>query len=669
MPADEQLLLRIRKNWARAEEEEHEFRREAVIDLEFSAGINQWPEEIQRQRAQDQRPCLTINRLLPSIHQVVNGIRRNKSTATVSPVEEGDVETAEVATGIIRHIDRLSNSPAVRSFAADHAVRCGKGFYRITTDWADPLSMDQEIFVERIKNQLSVYFDPGAQKPDLSDANHCFINTYLRKDDYARQYPNTALGQAIGMGVGGTGDIAPRWISADGVVVGEYFEKQYTKKTLVQLIDGSVLLEDDLPADSRQLIQRERQTELVKLMWYKTNGQEIIERTEWPGTLIPVIPMIGEEVVIEGRAHVYGIVRNARDPQRAYNYWTSAQSEVIALAPKAPFIVAEGQIEGHEKMWATANTHNHAFLIYKETSVGNVAVPPPQRNTAEPPVQAIAQARFQAADDLKATTGIFDASLGQKTNETSGIAIQRRQEQGDSGNYHFIDAHEIALQYEAEVKLDLIPKIYNRPGRIVRIIGENEEERSVTMNQQAEDRGEQKIFAPGAGKYDVAVKIGPSMKTQRQETVAQVIDFLKVFPDAAPALGPWLAKHMDWPGAQEAADILKRLQPAELQEEKGEKVPPQVQAKLKALDEQNQQLTEAVNHLQDLIDTKAVENESKERIANEKAELAIILKSLELDSDEAKTRLTTFIKSLDERQKLLHTDKPVHGTSGPTNKR
>jgi hypothetical protein len=535
------------------------------------------------------------------------------------------------------------------------------------------MSFDQEISLSRILNPLSVYMDPSTVKSDRSDAGWCFINTYLSEEEYTRTFPNSELGKAFRSGYSATGDREPRWVSADGVTVGEYFEQQFASKTIVLLSDGRTMLRDLVPKEG--IVVAERESQVPTLMWYKTNGYEILDKRQWLGRYIPVVTVLGEELVIEGDRRVQGIVRQGRDSQSMYNYWTSAQTEQIALSSKAPWVAAAGQISKYREAWRRSNVRSDAVLEYDPMAIGNVAVPPPQRQTAEPPVQAMAQARQQAADDIKATTSTFDASLGARSNETSGVAIRNRQEEGDVANYHYTDGFETALNHEARIELDLIPKVYNRPGRVVRIIGENGDERNVTLNQPAEDRGVQKIYAVGAGKYDVAVQIGPSVKTQRQEAAQSMVDLTKTYPPLMEVAGDLLVENMDWPGAQQIAERLKRLLPPDLQDQEGEKIPPSALAKLRALDEQNQKLTEALQQLSEVLENKKLELESKERIEAQKAEVQLVIKRLDmatqlakqgiaLDSAEATSVLNATIDEINRRQDLLREDEPV--TTGKT---
>ncbi|HUP81269.1 MAG TPA: portal protein, partial [Pirellula sp.] len=339
------------------------------------------------------------------------------------------------------------------------------------------------------------------------------------------------------------------------------------------------------------------------------------EETEWPGQWIPIVPVLGDELNIDGKRVLESVIRHAKDPQKMYNYWASAETEAIALAPRAPFIGAEGQFEGHEGKWREANNKNYAYLEYKPTSINGQPAPPPQRNAFEPAVMAITQARMQSAEDLKATTGIYDATLGMRSNENSGVAIQKRTNQSQTNNFHFIDNLRRARRHAGRIIVDLIPKIYDT-ARTVRIMGEEDTIEMVKINQETEFKGENKFFKFDQGKYDVAIDEGPSFATKRQEAVQSMLAFVQAYPAAAQLVGDLMVKNMDWPGANEISERLKKSLPPGIADQADEKkpLPPQVQAQMQQMNQVIEQLTEQLVHRTKQIESKTLELESRERI-------------------------------------------------------
>lgn len=672
---DEDLLNTARERFQLCAESESEMREKFLTDLEFYDG-EQWDQSIKQQRLLDRRPCLTINRLPGSVHQVTNEIRKDKPAPDITPVDDkGDVQTAEVLQGLIRHIEQQSNAPAVRSYASFYSVVTGRGYYRVTTDYTDPMGFDQEIYLKRIHNPATVYMDPACNEQDCSDAEWCFIVTDLTEEKHRafRKRYGKEISSAENFRSIADGD--PLWRWQGGVRIAEYFCRHMERVEIAMLGDGSVVpLEQVRPGTP---ILARRTTEVPRVERAVIDGAEVLERTEWPGRWIPVITVYGEEYNINGRQKISGMVRNAKDPQRMLNYWESAKTELIALAPRTPWVVAEGQLENHEQEWAQANTRNFAYLQYKVKDVNGHPVPPPQRQAYEPPVQAITVAQAQTIDHLKATTNVYDASLGNRSNETTGIAIRARQVQGDTANYHYKDNLAIAVTHEARILIDLIPKIYDRPGRVARIIGEDGSSRSVQLmpknlppeQQQAlinsvrqpENGQIMSIYDLNAGRYDVTVGIGPSYATKRQESADSMLAFAQAAPELVPRYADLFVRAQDWPAAKEIAD---RVRPPDIPPDDETPIPPQVQAQMSQMQQQNEQLQLLNQEMMQIIQGKKVEAESKERmqreqiasderIAAEKNQTTLVSKAADVGSQDSSTLLMAELRNLEIRIKQL----------------
>lgn len=660
---DESLIQTARNRFRLAQEAEQEIRKLALEDLQFRAG-KQWPDQIQAQRDMDGRPCLVINRIPQFVQQVTNDQRQNRPSIKVHPVDDkADVETAKMIQGLIRHIEYNSSADMAYDTAFESAVLGGFGYFRVVTEYSDPTSFDQEIIIKRIRNPLSVYFDPYSELPDGSDAKWAQIVEDMTAEVFKEQYPDSKLSKMTDWE--STGLTAPGWMTKDSCRIAEYFYIEEQNHKVFLLNNGDVIEEDDLK--NIQLtpeisVVKSRMAKVPVVKWCKHNGIEILERTTFPGSYIPIIPVYGAEIYVDGRRILEGIIRNAKDSQRMYNYWASAETEAIALTPRAPFIVAEGQLEGYEGQWREANRRNHAYLQYKPQSVGGAQVPAPGRNAFEPAVQAITQARMMASEDLKATTGIYDASLGAQSNETSGIAIQRRNTQAQTSNFHFMDNLTRSLKHLGCVLIDIIPYVYDAP-RTARIIGEDGEQKIVRINEPYMDTktGKPALYRMDTGRYDVTVDVGPSFASKRQEAVASMLDLSRSNPAITQIAGDLMVKNMDWPGASEIADRLKKMLPPQLQDQANGQavVPPQVQAQMQQMNQILGQLTKELNDAHDVIDQKRVEIESKERIEMKKLEVESAIQLAKLQSNEAIELLGHQIAEIDKRTKLLGFEEPI----------
>ena len=634
---DGDILDQVRKRMRLATTAYSSSREAELDDLRFYAGSPdnqwQWPDDVLNTRGATQgdtlnaRPCLTINKLPQHVHQVTNDQRQNRPAGKVIPVDDkADIEVAEILDGMVRHIEYISDADVAYDTACENQVTYGEGYFRILTDYIDEESFNQDIKIGRIRNSFSVYMDPLIQDPCGSDAEWVIVTSMMSEDDFEREYPDaTPVKTLQDQGVGDE-DFA-EWMDGNSVTIAEYFYIEHVSKTLNLYQDGSSAIDGSQEADTYKSIGlkpiKTRKTSIRQVKWVKTNGYEILDRKDWPGKWIPIIRVIGNEFEIEGEIHISGLIRNAKDPQRMYNYWASQEAEMLALAPKAPFIGYGGQFEGYERQWKTANVNNWPYLEVNESVTdgqGN-PLPLPQRAQSVQASSGILQAKLGASDDIKSTMGQYDASLGAAGNEKSGKAILAREKQADTGTYHYVDNLARAIRYGTRQIIDLIPKIYDtkRIARIVGLDGETDqimidpgmqqpvtEQRDIMTNQMIG-----KIYNPGIGRYDVCVTTGPSYMTKRQETSEAMVQLSQGGgnPQAELLMKYFAIKNMDFPEAQEFANSFKKLLPPGILDEGENPQQQQSQQQIQQLTQMVQQLSQAVEQEKQSTDRMKVEND------------------------------------------------------------
>ncbi len=641
--SDKEICDTARARFTLAEAAMSDSREDELDDLRFQAGSPdnnwQWPQDVINQRTSSDgttinaRPCLTINKLPQHVRQVTNEQRQNRQAGKVIPVDDrADPDVAEVLNGVVRHIEYMSDADIVYDTSTENQVTFGEGYFRVLTDYCDPLSMDQDIKLGRIRNSFSVYMDPTIQDPCGADAKWCLITTDMLREDFEAEYPD--VGALTGAFAGGTGDAGiSAWISEKTVRVADYYYCEYEEKTLVLLrvpgINGerTALKDSDEYKMAMQMgavSLRERPTQIKKVKYCKTNGAQVWDKEDWPGSWIPVVRVVGNEWEVDGQIVISGLVRNAKDAQRMYNYWTSQEAEMLALAPKAPFIGYSGQFEGYENNWKTANTQSWPYLEVNSEATDHEGRPLPLPQRAQPPMaqNGLLQAKMGAADDIKGTTGQYDASLGNQSQETSGRAILAREKQGDTGTYHYIDNAAKAVRFGTRQIIELIPKIYSGK-RIARIIGIDGEIEHVEVDpkQQApkvEIKDQQtgavvkRIYNFNIGKYDVMATSGPSYMTKRQETAQAMVDMSQGASDPTLALVMkyFAIKNMDFPESQEFAAVLKKLAPPGLLDDNDET--PEVVMLKKQVEELGGKLQQATQVMQEMtksVEVSKIENE------------------------------------------------------------
>jgi hypothetical protein len=610
-----------------------ESREDEIDDLKFYAGSPdnrwQWPADVLATRGAVQgqtinaRPCLTVNKLPQHVRQVTNDQRQNRPSGKVIPADDhADVEVAEIFNGMVRHIEYISDADVAYDTACENQVSYGEGYIRILTEYCDENTFDQDIKIGRVRNSFSVYMDPTIQDPTGADAKWCFITEDITKDEYQRMYPDSApITTLQTLGVGDQN--LSQWLMEDTIRVADYYYVDYDKATL-NLYPGNVTAFDGTPEDKQLKAiygkpKRTRESDRVKIKYCKINGYEILEEREWAGKYIPVVRIVGNEFEVDGRLYVSGLVRNAKDAQRMYNYWVSQEAEMLALAPKAPFIGYGGQFEGYENQWKTANTTNWPYLeVNPDVTDGQGAVLPlPAR--AQPPMASsgLLQAKAGASEDIKASTGQYNASLGMGSNERSGKAILARQREGDVGTYHYGDNLARGVRHIVRQLVDLIPKIYDTQ-RVARIIGLDGETSMVKIDPMQQEPVKKimqddividKIYNPNVGKYDVVVATGPGYATKRQEALEAMAQLLQGNPSLWAVAGDLFVKNMDWPGAQEMAKRFAKTIDPKLMED-GDKSP-----ELQMAEQQMQAMGQEMEQMHQMIQNvgKSIEVQEQQR--------------------------------------------------------
>lgn len=633
------FIADARKQLQYAIEVYDETRRDQLDDVRFAAATPdnmwQWPEAIKNARldkknAGGPRPVLTINKLPPHIRLVTNEQRQNRPAIHVLPVDsKADVDVAEMLNGVVRHVEANSDADTAYDIACENQVTHGEGYFRVLTDYVDEMSQEQDILIAPIRNSFSCYPDPDGLKRDPT-GRYCkwwFITDRCRKDEFKAEYPKA---QETNWDLVGTGDDLIGWVEDEHVTIAEYFCIKEEDAKIVFWPDGTVTKGDEMPKVAGQVPIKTKSVKLQRVMWTKMSPLEVLEEREWAGKYIPIVRVVGNEYEVDGKLVISGLVRNAKDACRMFNYWVSQEAEILALAPKAPFIGAAGQFEGHPE-WDDANIVNYSKLEYEPVTENNVPLPPPQRSQPPVPPAGFINAKLGAADDIQSTIGQYNPSLGADAKEKTGKAIIARQRQADVGTFHYMDNLAKSIRQCGRIVIDLIPKIYDTR-RVARILGEDGEPSHVTIDpdqQQAVselDDGTgniQKIYNPTVGVYDVRVSVGPSYTTQRQEAAQMMVELSQGTTDPQVALVMrYLAiKNMDWSGAEQLANIIKKLLPGQLTDEDGNGEG----AEVSALKQQLQAMQQALEQLQNGMEaqkldierfnaeTKRMEAESKDK--------------------------------------------------------
>lgn len=561
---DEDIIAEAVKRFKLAYDYESKNRELALDDVNFRNG-DQWHETDKQQRQAEKRPCLTINKLEQRVDQVTGDQRMNRMGAIIRPLDNSqsyneNFTLAQIFSGTIKNIEAISHAKTAYDTAFDHSVGHGFGYWRIITEYSNDDSFDQDIKIKRINNAFRVYLDPSAEEVTKIDAKWGFITTMVDESEY----PGGTSWER------GKGEDLMLWQDGEKIRIAEYF-RLVPEEHILWLVNGKTLKVKDSKMDVRDELkdngvqpEKERTVEGYRCEWFELSSNEIFKRKKFPSKYVPIVPCYGKCLNVNGKDIFRGVIRYAKDPQRIYNYTRTASVEQVALAPKAPWVMAEGQLGDHKAMWENANIKNYSTLVYKH----KVGIAPPQRQAPPQPSAGWISESQLADGDIDAASGLYKASLGAPSNERSGKAINARKVEGDVGTYHYHDNRAISLWHSYTILMDMIPRVYDT-NRIIRIMQfddtkSEDKPKMVEINKTITDRQTGKVvkmYDLSLGKYEVLVDVGAAYTTQRQQASESMMELVQYAPAVAERIMPIIARNLDWPAADEIAEVLKDQRP------------------------------------------------------------------------------------------------------------
>lgn len=628
---NEDIIREARKRIGEAYSADMENRDHALDDLRMIRG-DQWPDSERQARELEGKPCLTFNGLAQFVRQVTGQIRGMNPAIRVVPGDnEASDDVAEIYAGLIRQIENRCGADSIYEQAAESSAACGIGHWRLRADYCDGDTFDQEILIERIHNPFSVFWDPLAKMPTREDARYCFIVEEVDREDFKAEYPDADMSIL-------TSDHSPEsgivWSTPDTVTVAEYFWIEYATHKIGMLPDGTIVRDPRPP----EMFVKTRDVRTPVVKWAKITGGDVLDGPlDVPSRYIPVVSVTGEEWHIGESTHRSSVVRYAKDAQQLYNFSRSTGAEVMALQPRAPYLVTAKQVSGLEEFWAEANQSNRPYLPYNPDG----AAPPPMRVPPPVPSSAVMSEIQLSAEDMKRTTGIYDASLGARSNETSGIAITRRQQEAQNGTSIYADNMVKGVTHTGRILVDMIPRVYDTQ-RVIRILGEDDQEKQVVINAMLQGSGGiVPVNDMTVGRYDVRISVGPSFNTRRAEAADGMMEFLRVVPQAAPLAADLIAGMQDWPESDRIAERLRKTLPQGIAEEDDDMTPEKAQQMQAMRQQQAAQKQQA-----DQMAQAAMEADVRKKIA-EAAEAEADAKKAMAEAEEARLKLAQMTGQID----------------------
>jgi hypothetical protein len=574
----EKLLKQALEHWAVCESGWKDNREAARDDLRFQAG-EQWPAKMKKEREDDGRPCLTVDKINQYVRQVVNDGRQNRPQIKVHPVDDqGDPKVAEAFMGIIRHIWRRGGDQAADT-ALGHAAGSGFGWIRVGTDYERESSFDQELRLLRVRNPLAAMLDPNAMEADGSDARYGFVIDEIPKDRFKKKWPKAKF-------TDWKADLpkyADGWIAGDNVRVVEYFYVVEEPRNLLLLATGETVEEADYWRAVKELgrenvpkIEDSRSMPVCTVKWCRLSGAEVLEENDWQGKYVPIVPVYGNEYDVDGKVMYCGLIRPAKDAQRLYNYMRSAFAESVGNATQDFWVAADAQLEGYEAEWDSDS--NSYVRRYKPVDAGGERVPPPFRATPATLPTGMAADMQHSEHDIQASMGMYASTTLGVGNAQSGKQEMLQQRRGDTSTFHYQDNLNRAYAQVGRILVDLIPKYYGSR-KAARILGEDGKAEIIETNPDQGKAylklGSKKIYNFNVGLYDASVEVGPSFATKRQETAALMQELANRNPQVFALVADVMFRNMDIPEADKVARRFELMLPPQVQEAEDEDMTPE----------------------------------------------------------------------------------------------
>jgi hypothetical protein len=630
---DKKLLTTARDRFKKCVEADQENRRKAVEDLKFlHVPGEQWDEALKTERGI--RPCYEFNKLRVTIKRIVNDIRANRPVGKVRAVEDGDKDTADTIEGLCRNIWTVSDADCAIDTAAEYSVGGGMGAWRVVTKYSTDDAWDQDIIIEPIRNPLTLWADPAAKDPMKRDASFWFLESRMSKEAYEAKYGKK---DAVEWEASEFDDEV-EWQDDDSVRVCEYWYRKPVTKLLALLPEGQSVEADQVPPGVVPM--RTRQVQTHQICMAIIAGDKVLEGpTDWAGSQFPFVVVYGEHLVVDGKVQWFGLTRFAKDAQRAYNFSRTLAIETVAKAPLDTDWATVTQAQGLTDQWARAHKELLPFRLYNPDPMS--PGPPLRSPGAQVPVGLVNEMQW-SSEDIKATTGIFDNSLGRQANENSGVAIRARQAQAEIATFNYSDNIARGVRRTYEILVDLIPKVYDTE-RSIRVLGADGAEKYARVNSVDPQTG-QAMNDLSRGKYDVAITIGPNMGTQRQEAAEVYMGLMQGNPGLFPIVGDLVVKTFDYPYSDEMAERLRLMAPPQIQqmlaqkEQTGKAMDPQAMAAMA----QAEQMMQLVQQQSELVQQAAAEAEGmKSEAQQEVQKIATAAAKLEADFQKKMAALVT----------------------------
>lgn len=563
-PDEDQIVARIREKFDTYSDEWQKIRSEADLDMEYVSG-NPWSESDRRLREEAMRPIQVTDELHQFFNQVINDVRQNPRAVKFSPAGVGTSDQqAKFYTDKWREIEYRSKAARHYITAMENAIYRGYGWVRVNTAYASQRSKNLELRVEGIPNPNMVLPDPDSLEPDSSDCMGLFAYHSMGIDAFEKKWPNAKVQDF-------SPDLQkayPRWVKGPRTVqVSEFWEVTADEKMLMLMAKEVALkhLHPRILQDSTHPVHQQLQAGMPvgafmdelqsvpddesimdivpvedrKVTQYLTNGIELLETKPWPGKYIPFASCFGKVLYLDKggvvERQILSMTRLARNPYMALCYLATVKLELIGMMPKFPYFVPKGTISPAMMIQLQKSLHEPVAAIeydpFPDGAPPGQPMPPPIRQPYSPELQQIEIAYESSRRSIQAAMGITPLPTpAQRNNEKTGIAMQKIDDSGQKGSFHFKDNYDAMIGHVGRIAEDLMTPIYDtmRSTAIRDAMGNSKQ---VIINNPNDPNSSTK------GDFLPTVSSGPSYESARNAS-QDFIDNLIQSPILLQAAGP-----------------------------------------------------------------------------------------------------------------------------------
>ena len=503
-PLDSPKIVQLHKDvqvWFDQESQRQAANRfQMALDEDYYDSL-QWDEEDARVLTERGQAPVVYNEIKASIDWMIGTERRMRIDYKVLARRKDGAENAEAKTGLLKYLADTNNSEFHRSRAFDDAIKAGMGVLE-TGLRGDPT---EELLYERYQDWRSTLYDSNSVEHDLSDARYFFRWKDLDDDIALAYFADRA-------------DIIRASTKNEGA---SDPDEWYNSKRTDPSEDWQPRTGRYMPYDGTAFASSQRRTVRFYECWYRTpvmrkvfidgdlsgkkfdkndpahvaaanDGYGLYDKLEME---IRVIIYTSVGVVYEGASPYrhgrfpfvvtwcyrrkrdnapYGCIRPLRDAQDGLNKRHSKAHHILSTRR---VIMDKGAVDDIEETREEV-ARPDSMLVVNQGKRFDV-------NTDIQLAQEHIALMEGDANYIRKLSGVNDENLGRKTNATSGVAIQSRQEQGSVVSTEPFDNHRFALQQLGEIELSLVEQFYSE-AKVIRLLGGRGQANFVELNMPDE---------------------------------------------------------------------------------------------------------------------------------------------------------------------------------------